>query len=231
MKIKINCKKCNKEIELMPFKIKEDGNYCHSCICTLKWEEKLNGKPRASDRFKVNCMDCRKELNILYSTVKKEGNRCISCSNKLNANKENRYKPHTKEAKEKMSKNSSNKLGFREASINRTINSVQGSARKRGLEYTLTREEFIKLTSSNCFYCGSEPKNICKSLSSKGKYGNNGDYIYNGIDRIDQNKGYIIENCVPCCKTCNWAKGEKTLEEFMIWIKNIVNFQANNFKG
>ena len=34
-------------------------------------------------------------------------------------------------------------------------------------------------------------------------------------------KGYIIENCVPCCKRCNWMKSDMNKEEFISHIKDI----------
>ena len=230
MKIKTNCKNCDREIYLMPFKIKNDGNYCHSCICKIRWKEKLGNKPRQLDRVKIKCKDCGKDLEILYLSIKEEGNRCIRCSNIFNSKKDGRYNYSEETKKIIIEKAKKHHLPIGEASKNRAINSIQGSAKKRGFEYNLTREDFLKITSSNCFYCGSEPKNQCKSLNSNGKHGDNGDYIYNGIDRVDQNKGYILNNCVPCCKTCNWAKGTKTIKEFMSWIKQLINFQSKVIK-
>jgi DNA-directed RNA polymerase subunit RPC12/RpoP len=89
------------------------------------------------------------------------------------------------------------------------------SAKKRNIEFKLSNEEFFKLTQQPCYYCGKE-----LSMSIKSKY-NNGDYIYNGIDRINNNIGYIIENCVPCCNICNIAKSDNTYEEFITMAKNI----------
>lgn len=34
------------------------------------------------------------------------------------------------------------------------------------------------------------------------------------IDIIDNNKGYIVDNIIPCCIVCNRAKGNMSLEEF-----------------
>lgn len=34
-----------------------------------------------------------------------------------------------------------------------------------------------------------------------------------GIDRVDSNKGYTQDNCVPCCYWCNAIKGNHTVEE------------------
>ena len=33
----------------------------------------------------------------------------------------------------------------------------------------------------------------------------------------------MIDNCVPCCKICNIAKRNMTLEEFDEWIKRLYN--------
>ena len=40
----------------------------------------------------------------------------------------------------------------------------------------------------------------------------NGQYLYNGIDRIDNKLGYIKGNMTPCCKICNHAKHDLTFE-------------------
>ena len=37
----------------------------------------------------------------------------------------------------------------------------------------------------------------------------------------DQEKDYMIDNVVPCCDFCNKAKGSKTKEEFLSWVKRI----------
>jgi hypothetical protein len=83
---------------------------------------------------------------------------------------------------------------------------------KRGLKFELTLEEFSNLTKSPCYYCGAEPSQVKKYKKA------NGNYIYNGIDRFDNAKGYIKDNCVPCCKQCNTAKMEMSADEFADWI-------------
>ncbi len=89
-------------------------------------------------------------------------------------------------------------------------------ARKRNIDFNLSIEEFTKLISQDCFYCAIPP-------NTTRKIDKNNSYLYNGIDRVDNNKGYTIENCVACCKMCNFAKNNYTLEEFLIWIKNVYN--------
>ena len=73
-------------------------------------------------------------------------------------------------------------------------------AKARKHDFNLTRDEFYELSQSNCFYCGSKPKQITHSRN-----GNN--FTYNGIDRYDNDLGYSIENSVPCCALCNKMKG------------------------
>jgi hypothetical protein len=39
-----------------------------------------------------------------------------------------------------------------------------------------------------------------------------------GIDRIDSNLYYTIDNVVPCCLICNIAKNRMTQQQFKSWI-------------
>ena len=73
------------------------------------------------------------------------------------------------------------------------------TAKKRGIEFLLTEEEAVELIKKPCTYCGKP------GLS--------------GIDRIDSNGVYTIENCEPCCGTCNNRKGTKSKEVFLEEIK------------
>lgn len=102
------------------------------------------------------------------------------------------------------------------ASFNTLFYAYQKSAKRRNISFVLTEEEFKSLTLLPCFYCGKEPSQIYKS----NKYGN-GNYIYNGIDRVNNSLGYILDNCVPCCGICNRAKDVMTKEEFLNWIETV----------
>ena len=90
-------------------------------------------------------------------------------------------------------------------------------ARQRNITFELSFEQFLYLTQQNCHYCGCKPSNVQKPN------GDNGDFIYNGIDRKDNTKGYTIENCVPCNDICNRAKGAMLYKEFIQWIKRLVD--------
>jgi len=104
-------------------------------------------------------------------------------------------------------------LPFGEASFNALYSYYKGAPKRRGVEFSLDKECFKILTQSNCYYCGKLPSQIKKTQC------HNGDYIYNGVDRIDSSKGYVEGNVVPCCGRCNEAKMAESQEGFIEWIK------------
>lgn len=100
----------------------------------------------------------------------------------------------------------------------------QRSAKKKNLIWALTEKQFRKLIKSNCHYCGIGPNQYIR----KGK---NGEYIYNGIDRKNNDKGYTSNNCVPCCVNCNYSKRKCNYKEFKAWIKRLVSYQLSKRKA
>lgn len=109
------------------------------------------------------------------------------------------------------------KMASGEAALNALLGSYKKHCNDVGRVFNLTKEEFRSLTKGNCYYCGHEPNQISFKKRLNGKY------IYNGIDRRDNDKGYTAENCVPCCKTCNRAKRTMTESEFVAWINRVYN--------
>jgi hypothetical protein len=109
--------------------------------------------------------------------------------------------------------------------INELYKNYKSSAINRGYEFLLSKENFKNLIFNNCYYCGSEPlKNI--SLSRRRKIIIN-DFKYNGIDRLNNETGYTLENVVSCCYICNNAKNILTEKEFLEWIEKIYSYQKN----
>lgn len=90
-------------------------------------------------------------------------------------------------------------------------------AKLKNREFNLTFDDFIKLSESNCHYCGAEPSE--KESDKKLIYKLREPWKRNGIDRVDSTKGYTTDNCVPCCTTCNIAKHNLKIEDFKEWIK------------
>ena len=109
-----------------------------------------------------------------------------------------------------------------QAAFNALYRQYRQQARRRGYKFELTKEQFRNLTQQPCHYCGAEPAQLWK----RAEY--NGTYQYNGLDRIDPNKGYSIENVVPCCSACNFAKHEMTVNEFAGWLKAVYEHWAKN---
>lgn len=89
-------------------------------------------------------------------------------------------------------------------------------AKKKDRIFELSIDQFRGLTKSSCFYCGDSPNT---TYNASKRY--NGYYIYNGIDRVNNSKGYVLNNCVSCCKTCNTMKSNMDLETFYDHIKKI----------
>ena len=76
-------------------------------------------------------------------------------------------------------------------------------------------DDFLKLVVTECYYCGDEPSHISNFKKL------NGQFVYHGIDRVDNNIGYTLENSVSSCWPCNRAKSTMTTSEFLIMIKKI----------
>ena len=104
---------------------------------------------------------------------------------------------------------------------NALLSSYKSNAKKKGHEFSLSEEYCYSLFEGNCYLCGSPPKNIFK----KGKL--KGEFIYNGIDRIDSSKGYLLDNVMSCCSYCNFLKGAIHTKDFLEHIKKIYNYRVD----
>lgn len=94
------------------------------------------------------------------------------------------------------------------------------NARDRGIKFDIPKVVFGIIIKMNCFYCGSEPKEVPVSGVIDG-------FRSNGIDRFDNSEGYSISNCVPCCDVCNSSKLEMTAEEYIDRCRSVVSFNDN----
>jgi hypothetical protein len=103
---------------------------------------------------------------------------------------------------------------------NYVLRAYKASAKHRKVEWYLTDEQFDSLTKQACHYCGVAPFAILT------KRGHLGSFTYNGIDRVDNSKGYLSENVVPCCKPCNYAKGRMSYQDFLAWLDRIRSSKA-----
>jgi hypothetical protein len=79
-------------------------------------------------------------------------------------------------------------------------------AKSLNILFDLTEEETYKFFNDECFYCGINEK-------------------ISGIDRTDNNDGYVLDNCVSCCTTCNMMKTCLDINTFIKRCENILIYQ------
>jgi len=68
------------------------------------------------------------------------------------------------------------------------------TAKKKGVTFELTKEDFDILINGNCKYCNRSPT------------------TWFGVDRVVPSLGYVIGNVVSCCYDCNLDKSEDDVE-------------------
>jgi hypothetical protein len=117
-----------------------------------------------------------------------------------------------------------NTLDYGESSFNKLFGSYRYQAKTRGLSFRLSKKHFRGLVTNSCHYCGIAPSSFLR------KRGANGEFVYSGIDRVNPKYGYSVNNCVACCKTCNWAKSNLTVDKFILWIDRLVEHKIGSQK-
>ena len=112
-----------------------------------------------------------------------------------------------------------NRKLYWESLYNSAISKIIAHIKRRNILLSVNKEYLLDIIKKPCFYCwdigsntSANKSTFCKTLK------------HNGIDRIDSSKWYIQDNCVPCCKRCNWAKNELSVEDFKEHIKKIYIF-------
>lgn len=83
------------------------------------------------------------------------------------------------------------------------------SAKARGLAFELTMDQFMSFWGKPCFYTGRPIASI-------------------GLDRVENAKGYTIDNVVPCCLAANKAKMAMSHDEFVALCAEVVNLHGEN---
>jgi 5-methylcytosine-specific restriction endonuclease McrA len=92
-------------------------------------------------------------------------------------------------------------------------------AQSRNYSFKLSLKEFTKIVNQDCYYCGLKPEQRYRKFK----------FIANGIDRLNNKKGYTKTNCVSCCSICNKAKSTMELSDFTEWIERLRGI--NNRQG
>lgn len=157
-------------------------------------------------KCKCDCgVECIKESYQLRTGSVKQ---CRECTKK-----DLKTRLTTDSVKQKQQESFKRRFSNGESCINKIFGRYKGNSKQKNRNFELTKEEFKSLIFQNCFYCDRPPsqkeKSTFKTLN------------YNGIDRVDNNRGYELDNVVTCCGLCNKMKLNFTQEDFFQTIKRI----------
>lgn len=143
--------------------------------------------------------DCGKELVLRREGVLRGNNKSCGCRSKELRSQAHR-RPHSAQ--------------------NQVWRAYRNSAQQRALVFAISKETFFEMTQRSCYYCGSAPE----AISWPHRAGT--PWRYNGIDRVDSERGYEEGNMVTCCRTCNMMKQRLSYADFLghVWklFKNLL---------
>lgn len=98
------------------------------------------------------------------------------------------------------------KVEFSRVWFSQKYRAIRSRATNKGIKFELSFDEFKKLRETKtCFYC----EQVVKKFS---------------IDRVLNNLGYSVKNCVLSCYRCNAQKGDLTLEKIELFQRKIKEF-------
>ena len=208
------------------------GKYYNNCLfCRLKGRKK--------DLIRRET-EQRKRWKELYSDKALKSSRKSREKKKIEIGLDNYHKLMARQAKQWRDNNPE----YMQVIYDKSTNNMDYKYKKcivyramiDNIKVNINFEESCKLFQTECYYCG-EKNNSCLN-----------EYIDRrcrsklcGIDRMDNNIGYTIDNCVPCCIVCNMMKGNKSINNFYGLItqilynwtlinKNSISFYSTNTK-
>jgi len=120
-----------------------------------------------------------------------------------------------------------------------TINGQYGTFKSRCKQIDspfLSKEEWFNIVKQPCHYCGDidirngamgsylKENNITLSEEDRLLYNKE----LNGIDRLNNDIGYTLDNSVPCCGYCNRMKSNNTERVFIKKVEQIYTYTTYN---
>lgn len=99
---------------------------------------------------------------------------------------------------------------WRKESVKGQFRDIKRGAEKRNLEFKITLDQAAGFKNKKCNYCGKAVKRI-------------------SLDRVNNNRGYVIDNIVTCCEKCNRMKRNMTVNEFINQCKKIIQYSRKSF--
>lgn len=113
-------------------------------------------------------------------------------------------------------------LPSNEGAFRALYRATEYNASYRGILWEISEDFFRWITKQPCHYCGEEPYQIYQPRR------NTGGYVFNGVDRVDNEVGYVEGNCVPSCGVCNYMKSATSVGDFKEWIVSVYNHWAKS---
>ena len=145
--------------------------------------------------------DCGNKVAAQIGSLMSGNTKSCGCVNK------ERIIKHNKEVK---------RLPNNMGAFNTLYYKYKQAAKRRDVDFNISKEQFAELIKKSCHYCGTPPnkkffQDRCDDIF----------VIYNGIDRVDNEIGYHDFNCVACCTVCNSMKLQMGESEFYNHIEKI----------
>jgi hypothetical protein len=167
-----------------------EAKWCPKCDKTKPPED--FGKDRSkSDGLHRLCKECIKERSAFY--------RANLTPEQIQARKETVAR-YSRSARGMENQKKSARKNY--TSVSGRFNQCRSAQKRNGRSWTLTKEQFASLISNHCTYCGGPlPKTSA------------------GLDRLDNTRGYDLDNVTPCCALCNYARRDQfTVDEMKQFI-------------
>lgn len=101
----------------------------------------------------------------------------------------------------------------------KVFNEYKSRANQKGTAFQISEDQFVELLLKDCFYCGASPTYREKPKAE-----------VNGVDRVYSDVGYVLGNCVPCCRKCNVWKLDADPKEFVRRAIRIANRHTSNHR-
>jgi len=165
------------------------------CDCVIREQIDKTREEKLSQTERV-CSQCKTKKNIEQFGFRAQNIRhgiCRNCKNK----QKREWAQNNKDKTVRYAKN------HRETSRGK-LTEIRASAKARNLDFDLTEKQFDDIATQACHYCNKE--NTTR-----------------GLDRVDNSRGYLMDNVVSCCKTCNFMKHTLGQDEFFAHIKCLYN--------
>ena len=191
------CSTCCKMYPLDAFKgPRGENKTCSVCREANKRADEKRDMERVRELSCKNSVKPeRKEVKARWrdKNADKELSYCLNArAKKINEDTEKYLKDKAEQAKKWRLENPEKVKLINEKKINSMDSQYEvykRCANEKQLDFEITIDEYKSIVQLPCHYCGI--------VQEKG---------FNGMDRLDSSKGYVVDNVVSCCEMCNYMK-------------------------